>query len=365
MDQLVNAAIATPERSDQSATPFGSEVWPKTPTPAPQMAPQSTPQRIASPHDYHQNSVVESTNDSSRPKRPKGTKSVYLDEREQETLIQFCLSNQNTYGLPRKTTEWWKHIEVQFNGFLEEGKNITNTRRRVETLVHKRRSFLAKLGTGTEDNKSTLNDALDRWIIILDTYDTETQTKKRTKEESELEDKEAVDRRNTMTVVLSKRLRANDRDSSTSSENDSEFNTPKEVNNDEASRSRLIQLQASEMRSPSVDSTSGGTSRASSRSAQARKLVTKGKKARLQDDVRDQKMDDFLDVGMALVKSMKPANEQPPSDSNPVMMARLDELGTKLQNEMRGMIESKFGEILEAIRAQKIGDKGGEAGSEK
>lgn len=81
--------------------------------------------------------------------------------------------------------EWWRSVEIQFNGFLGEGKKITNTRRRVENLVQKRKDFLALLGTGREDDKSILNEILDRWIAFLDIYDTDIQAKKKSKEEHE------------------------------------------------------------------------------------------------------------------------------------------------------------------------------------
>jgi len=52
------------------------------------------------------------------------------------------------------------------------------------------------LGTGREDDKSILNEILDRWIAFLDIYDTDIQAKKKSKEEHEQEDKNAEARRN-------------------------------------------------------------------------------------------------------------------------------------------------------------------------
>jgi len=94
MEQRAETVNVPPERLYHSATPFGSEIWLKTPTPAPKSAPETTPQRTgttqstpASQSYHHEFSLdpipsVELYNDSEAPnrsKKAKGTKSVSLN----------------------------------------------------------------------------------------------------------------------------------------------------------------------------------------------------------------------------------------------------------------------------------------------
>lgn len=77
-------------------------------------------------------------------------------------LLQFCLQSSSTFGRSKRLQKWWDKVAENFNGWLRQG--YTNHQHHVDHLVKKRLEFLARLGTGDEDEKGPYKDAIDDWI---------------------------------------------------------------------------------------------------------------------------------------------------------------------------------------------------------
>ncbi|KAL9024850.1 MAG: hypothetical protein Q9196_006216 [Gyalolechia fulgens] len=96
------------------------------------------------------------------PPREKGPGRVRISGEDLRVLIRICVNNSATYGLPKQIVKWWKNVERQFATIQK--KPFKNAKKRVEHLVKARKEFLA---SGKGDEKTPLNDALDDWIEIV------------------------------------------------------------------------------------------------------------------------------------------------------------------------------------------------------
>jgi hypothetical protein len=80
-------------------------------------------------------------------------------------VVWLCVEQQATYG-HQSNRAFWKRIARRL--MADRGKEHQTLNRAVAKLVRERRAYLAELDSGEQDTQSSMTDALDAWITVLD-----------------------------------------------------------------------------------------------------------------------------------------------------------------------------------------------------
>lgn len=88
---------------------------------------------------------------------------------------------ESAYVAQKKRTEFWTEVQRRFQ--LEAGRSCSTPRRRVDTLIKKRKDYLDGLSTGSEDQDNNYTKAIDDWIRVVDTHKAVEDAKKLSAEE--------------------------------------------------------------------------------------------------------------------------------------------------------------------------------------
>ncbi|KAL9041379.1 MAG: hypothetical protein Q9180_001316 [Flavoplaca navasiana] len=205
--------------ADENATQHGpaEQYYPILPGGQPSRSPSVLPSVERPSLPPRQHSIVAQLGTA----QERGFSRAKLDNEDLRVLVMLCVKNQETYGIPKQLTKWWTKIEVDLA--TERKKTYKNAKKKVAELVKERLAFLAALGSGEEDEKTPLNDALDDWIEVLKMYNDDIILKKSIAKENEREEVDAETLRANMTLMRAQKRSAADEDEDESSEDD----TPK------------------------------------------------------------------------------------------------------------------------------------------
>jgi len=139
------------------ATPIHPAVPPAAPAVAPvrPAAPTIAPVRPAVPPVTPVTPTVAAVSHAG----PAAVHGPRLTEEEDTILLQICLQKRSAYSVPKKRTEFWQKVNVEF--VCEAKRPYNSSKRHVESLVEKRKQYLAGLATGGEDSETNLTRVLD------------------------------------------------------------------------------------------------------------------------------------------------------------------------------------------------------------
>jgi hypothetical protein len=92
-------------------------------------------------------------------------KIIRLTDDDMLVILRLCLQEQAAYG-HQSDRMFWRLIARRFHE--ARGKEHKTLSRAVAKVVQERREFLALLGSGEQDTQSSMTDALDGWIAVID-----------------------------------------------------------------------------------------------------------------------------------------------------------------------------------------------------
>ncbi|OBT68867.1 hypothetical protein VE03_02068 [Pseudogymnoascus sp. 23342-1-I1] len=103
--------------------------------------------------------------DTDNDRLTTATKLVRLTDDDMLVVLRLCLQEQAAYG-HQSDRMFWRLIARRLRE--ARGKEHKTLSRAVAKVVRERRESLALLGSGEQDAQSSMTDALDAWIAVVD-----------------------------------------------------------------------------------------------------------------------------------------------------------------------------------------------------
>jgi hypothetical protein len=131
-----------------------------------------------------------------------------LTDAEKRQLVQSCIDNAEIFGL--RTKRWfWINVATDFKRFSGRDYSHTSCQRNIESLVGRRRANLRIIETGkSQDSNPRLNEVLDQWIAIVDTYELRVKTVKNAAKRRLVNIQTAQNHRQRLSTTLGPRIQA-------------------------------------------------------------------------------------------------------------------------------------------------------------
>jgi hypothetical protein len=211
-----------PTPSEPSTTPYPryqSTPWPETPIPTTQTW------------------VIPSQELSQQPLQQQGSdnktnrafwRSFWRDESNRTLVLRLCLSKQEIFSHSSiSLTAFWKTIGEEFKASsgITPPQTLSRT---ITTWVKERRDWLELHDSGEQDNKSSYEDALDDWIIVLNTKEASKQELRELQGQKDKDTQDSLAWRERQFQVFSRKRECSTQDDEDTSDQELEYDTPQE-----------------------------------------------------------------------------------------------------------------------------------------